>query len=41
MPNWLEPVAEANPFTKMVDAARAVLLGTPAGNDVCRRAVTH
>jgi ABC-2 type transport system permease protein/oleandomycin transport system permease protein len=34
MPNWLEPVAEANPFTTMVDAARALFLGTPAGNDV-------
>jgi ABC transporter DrrB family efflux protein len=34
MPNWLEGVAEANPFTTMVDAARALFLGTPAGNDV-------
>ena len=34
MPNWLEPVAEANPFTTMVDAARALFLDTPAGNDV-------
>ncbi len=34
MPGWLEPVAAANPFTTMVDAARALFLGTPAGNDV-------
>ncbi len=34
MPNWLEPVAQANPFTTMVDAARALFIGTPAGNDV-------
>jgi ABC-type uncharacterized transport system permease subunit len=34
MPGWLEPVAENNPFTTMVDAARALFLGTPAGNDV-------
>jgi len=34
MPDWLEPIAEANPFTTMVDAARALFLGTPAGNDV-------
>ena len=27
-------IAEANPFTTMVDAARALFLGTPAGNDV-------
>ena len=34
MPNWLEPIAENNPFTTMVDAARALFVGTPAGNDV-------
>jgi ABC transporter DrrB family efflux protein len=34
MPGWLQPVAEYNPFTTMVDAARALFLGTPAGNDV-------
>ena len=34
MPSWLQPIAEANPFTTMVDAARALFLGTPAGNDV-------
>jgi ABC transporter DrrB family efflux protein len=34
MPNWLEPIAEANPFSTMVDAARSLFIGTPAGNDV-------
>jgi ABC-2 type transport system permease protein len=34
MPSWLEPVAENNPFTTMVDATRALFLGTPAGNDI-------
>ncbi len=34
MPGWLEPVAEHNPFTTMVDATRALFLGTPAGHDV-------
>jgi ABC transporter DrrB family efflux protein len=34
MPSWLEPVAEHNPFTTMVDAARALFVGTPAGTDV-------
>jgi ABC transporter DrrB family efflux protein len=34
MPGWLEPFAENNPFTTMVDAARALFLGAPAGNDV-------
>ena len=34
MPEWLEGIAEANPFTTMVDAARALFLDTPAGNDV-------
>jgi ABC transporter DrrB family efflux protein len=34
MPGWLEPVAEHNPFTTMVDATRALFLGTPAGNDI-------
>ena len=33
-PNWLEPVAENNPFTTMVDAARALFVDTPGGNDV-------
>ena len=34
MPGWLQPLAENNPFTTMVDAARALFLGTPAGSDV-------
>jgi ABC transporter DrrB family efflux protein len=34
MPSWLQPIAEHNPFTTMVDAARALFLDTPAGNDV-------
>jgi ABC transporter DrrB family efflux protein len=34
MPSWLQPFAEHNPFTTMVDAARALFVGTPAGNDV-------
>ena len=34
MPSWLQPIAENNPFTFMVDAVRALFLGTPAGNDV-------
>jgi ABC transporter DrrB family efflux protein len=34
MPSWLEPIAEHNPFTTMVDAARALFVDAPAGNDV-------
>ena len=34
MPHWLRPVAENNPFTSMVGAARALFLGTPANDDV-------
>jgi ABC transporter DrrB family efflux protein len=34
MPGWLQPVAEYNPFTTMVDAARALFVGTEAGNDI-------
>jgi ABC-2 type transport system permease protein/oleandomycin transport system permease protein len=34
MPGWLEPFAENNPFTTMVDATRALFLDSPAGNDV-------
>ena len=34
MPSWLQVVAENNPFTKMVNAARALFVDTPAGNDV-------
>ena len=32
MPRWLEPFATHNPFTAMVDATRALFLGTPGGN---------
>ena len=34
MPDWLQPIAADNPFTTMVDAARALFVGTPAGNDI-------
>jgi ABC-2 type transport system permease protein/oleandomycin transport system permease protein len=34
MPDWLQKFAEVNPITTMVDATRALFLGTPAGNDV-------
>jgi ABC transporter DrrB family efflux protein len=34
MPGWLQPIAENNPFTTMVDAARSLFLGIPAGTDV-------
>ena len=34
MPSRLQPIAEHNPFTTMVDAARALFLGIPAGNSV-------
>ena len=34
MPGWLEAFAEVNPITTMVDATRALFLGTPARNDV-------
>jgi ABC transporter DrrB family efflux protein len=34
MPSWLEAFARVNPITTMTDAARALFLGTPAGNDV-------
>ena len=34
MPSWLQPIAERNPFTYMVNAVRALFLGIPAGNDV-------
>lgn len=33
MPGWLQPVAEHNPFTTMVDAIRGLFIGSPAGND--------
>jgi ABC transporter DrrB family efflux protein len=34
MPDWLQPFAEANPMTVMVDAVRALFIGTPAGNSI-------
>jgi ABC-2 type transport system permease protein/oleandomycin transport system permease protein len=34
MPDWLEAFAERNPITVMVDAVRALFIGTPAGNSV-------
>jgi len=34
MPSWLQPIANHNPFTNMVNAARALFIGTPAGNQV-------
>ena len=34
MPGWLQPIAEHNPFTSMVNAARALFVGTPAENAV-------
>jgi ABC transporter DrrB family efflux protein len=34
MPSWLQAFAEVNPFTIVVDAMRALWLGTPAGNSI-------
>ena len=34
MPSWLQPIAEHNPFTNMVNAVRALFVGTPAGNQI-------
>ncbi len=34
MPSWLQTPAEHNPITTMVDAARALFLGTEAGTSV-------
>src|SRR5262249_50859809 len=34
MPSWLQPIAEHNPFTTMVDATRALFLGLPVRDDV-------
>jgi ABC transporter DrrB family efflux protein len=34
MPSWLEAFAENNPFSTVVDAARALFVDAPAGNDV-------
>jgi len=33
MPDWLEPIADANPFTIVTNAARALYNGHPVGND--------
>ena len=33
MPGWLQPVADANPFTIVINAARALYNGNPVGND--------
>jgi ABC-2 type transport system permease protein len=32
MPDWLQPIAEANPFTKVTNASRALYNGLPVGN---------
>ena len=34
MPGWVETFAELNPVSTVVDAARALLVDAPAGNDV-------
>jgi ABC-type multidrug transport system permease subunit len=34
MPSWLQSFAKVNPITTMVDAVRALFVGTPAHNDV-------
>jgi len=34
MPSWLQPVAENNPFTIMVNAVRGLFLGIRVGNDI-------
>lgn len=34
MPGWLQPVAEANPFTIVTDATRALYNGRSAGSDL-------
>ncbi len=34
MPSWLQAFADANPITTVVDAARHLFVGTPAGTDV-------
>jgi ABC-type multidrug transport system permease subunit len=34
MPDWLEPIADANPFTIVTNAARALYNGNDPGNDV-------
>lgn len=32
MPSWLQPIADANPFTVVTNAARALYNGNPVGN---------
>ena len=32
LPSWLQPVAEHNPFTTMVDAIRGLFVGNPIGD---------
>lgn len=32
MPDWLEPIAEGNPFTKVVNASRELYNGIPSGS---------
>jgi ABC-2 type transport system permease protein len=34
MPSWLQPIADANPFTKVTDATRALYNGKPVGDDL-------
>jgi ABC-type multidrug transport system permease subunit len=34
MPKWVRAFADANPFSTVVDATRALFVDTPAGNDV-------
>src|SRR5262245_39964831 len=34
MPGWLQPIADVNPVTVMVDAVRALFIGSPAGNSI-------
>ena len=34
MPDWLEPIADGNPFTLVTNAARALYNGNDPGNDV-------
>ena len=34
MPSWLQPIAENNPFTYMVNAERSLFIGMLAGNQI-------
>ena len=34
LPGWMEPIADANPFTIVTNAGRALYNGTPAGNSI-------